>query len=101
MSGGQAGFRDLFWHHLTPRLTRLIVAHARCIAAEVEDYGDAFDSIMRYARKYGSGYLSNYDYDKLTDWIGAGLINALVEAEAGGWAEWCDRTPYGGPGARL
>lgn len=100
MAGTPAAFAPQFYEHLRPRLTRLCVALARCIAAEVETFDGAYDTVWHYARKYGAAHLSWHEQDELREWIARGILDAVLEAEAAGWGDWLERNRIG-PGARV
>jgi hypothetical protein len=84
-----APFAETFWEHLTPRLTRLCVAQARCVAAGVESFSGAWDAIMRYARNYGALHLPDHQLHELEEFITINLSAAVFEAEtADEWSNW-------------
>jgi hypothetical protein len=94
-------FAEQFWLHLRPSLTRLTIAEARCVAAGVETYGNAWSVVMDYARNRGALHLPVPDQDELIDWIGTTLCLAILEAEAAGWGEWLERNHIDPSGARV
>ena len=68
-----------------PRLARLAIAEARCVAAGVASYGEACDAVMAYAAKCGATYLQADDHHALEDWVAARVRVALETALAQGW----------------
>jgi hypothetical protein len=100
MSAAPPVFADLFWEHLSPRLTRLCVALARCVAAGVETFDGAWNTLMRYAIRSGARHLPKHQQQGLEDWLAVQLSEAIFAAEEGGWSEWIERNRIG-PGARV
>jgi hypothetical protein len=82
-------FTDQFWEHLSPRLTRLCVALARCVAAQVETFDGAWNTLMHYAIRYGARHLPKHQQQGLEDWLTVQLSEAIFAAEEeGGWTSW-------------
>jgi len=87
---GQAppGFADRFWEHQGQGLSNLCTAMARCVAADVDTFGNAVSVVVRSAWKHGAGYLPPERWDQLHDWILDTISSEILRAEADGWDRW-------------
>lgn len=90
MSNAPAAFADHYWEHHGRALTNLCIAYARCVAADVETFGGAVGVVVRYAWKYGAGYLPPERWDQLHDWILTTVGDEILRAEAEGWDRWLE-----------
>ena len=88
MSGTPGAFAATFWQHLERPLRNLCTAHARCVAAGVEDWHEAFYGVLHFAQRRGALHLPQDSLWALNDWIGCCLIDEITQAEAEGWQRW-------------
>lgn len=70
-----------FRQHVIPRLRRLAVAEAFCVVRGAEDWNGAYDSLMRYARRYGALYLPERVGYELDDWLSTTLLEEIARQE--------------------
>jgi hypothetical protein len=83
-------FADQFWEHVGPQLSRLCTAEARCVAADVDTFGNAVSVVVHHAWKYGAGYLPPERWDAVHDWILTTLGAEIFRAEMDGWSSWLE-----------
>lgn len=95
MSGASDSFSVQFWTHLERPLRNLCTAHARCVAANVTSFAEAYDAVWHDAVRHGATHLPPAVLRNLEDWVAHHLLDEITRAEADGWGQWPRPIPAG------